>query len=220
VTNRVETGESITLSATVQNADSDLANGIVEFFTVARHPVVLGDVAVSTFGQQVSLTTLKLQKVGNYQVEAKYLPNTNLFAESTSAPTPVTVTPLTAASFRVKPLVRHGHLGSLLSFSVTAVNAKNQPVTNYTGTVVFSSPTDSWTIFPKSVYASLGISEPPAQSTGLASFNPQAYTFTPADHGTHTFSAAVTFGKGGAETLEVTQANNPKVFGKGTFSIG
>jgi hypothetical protein len=220
LTNRVETGESITLSATVQNADSDLANGIVEFFTVARHPVVLGDVAVSTFGQQVSLTTLALKKAGNYQIEAKYLPNTNLFAEGTSAPAPVTVTPLTAASFRVKPLVRHGHLGSLLSFSVTAVNAKNQPVTNYTGTVVFSSPTDSWTVFPKAVYAGLDIPPPPPQSTGLASFNPQAYTFTPADHGTHTFSAAVTFGKGGAETLEVTQANNPKVSGKGTFSVG
>jgi hypothetical protein len=220
VTNRVETGESITLSATVQNADSDLANGIVEFVTVGRHPVVLGDVAVGTFGQQVSLTTLKLQKVGIYQVEAKYLPNTNLFAESTSAPTPVTITPLTAASFRVKPLVRHGHLGSLLSFSVTAVNARNQPVTNYTGTVVFSSPTDSWTVFPKAVYASMNIPPPPPESTGLASFNPQAFTFTPADHGSHTFVAAVTFGKGGAETLQVTQANNPKVVGETTFSIG
>jgi hypothetical protein len=181
---------------------------------------VLGDVAVGTFGQQVGITTLKLQKVGNYQVEAKYLPNTNVFAESTSAPTPITVTPLTAASFRVKPLVRHGHIGALMSYSVTAVNARNQPVTNYIGTVVFSSPTDSWTVFPKAVYAGMNIPPPPPESTGLASFNPQAYTFTPADHGSHTFVAAVTFGKGGAETLQVTQANNPKVVGKTTFSIG
>jgi hypothetical protein len=220
VANRVETGESITLTATVQNADSSLANGIIEFVTVARHPVVLGEVAVGTFGQQVSLTTLKLQKVGNYQVEAKYLPNTNVFAESTSAPTPVTVTPLTAASFRVKPLVRHGHIGALMSYSITAVNARNQPVTNYIGTVVFSSPTDSWTVFPKAVYAGMNIPPPPPQSTGLASFNPQSYTFTPADHGSHTFIAAVTFGKGGAETLQATQVNNPKVFGKATFSVG
>ena len=221
VTNRVETGESITLTATVQkNANSDLADGVVEFFTAARHPVVLGDAAVGTFGQQVSLTTRALKKVGNYPVEAEYLPNTNRFAASTSAPVTVTITPLTAASFRIKPIVRHGHLGSLLSFSVTAVNVRHEPVTNYSGTVIFSSPTDSWTIYPKSVYAALGLTPPPPQSTGLASFNPQAYTFTPADHGTHTFIAAVTFGKGGAETLQATQVNNPKVSGITTFSIG
>jgi hypothetical protein len=158
--------------------------------------------------------------VGTYPVEAEYLPSTNLFAESTSAPTNVTVTPLTAASFRVTPVVRHGHLGKQLSFTVTALNLKKQPVTNYTGTVVFSSPTDSWTVFPKSVYVAMGLALPPPLSTGLATFNPQTYTFTPADHGTHTFFAAVTFGKGGAESLQVAQGNNPKVFGKTTYSIG
>jgi hypothetical protein len=220
VTTRVETGEPITLSASVQNADSSLADGVVEFVTVAPHPVVLGSVTVGTFGQQVGITTGKLKKVGTYPIEAKYLPDTNRFAESTSAPINVTVTPLTAASFLVKPLVRHGHLGSLLSFAVTALNVKHEPLTNHTGTVVFTSPTDSWTVFPKSVYAGMNLAPPPPQSTGLASFNPQTYTFTPADHGSHTFLAAVTFGKGGAETLQVTQANNAKVFGKTTFSIG
>jgi Bacterial Ig-like domain (group 3) len=220
VTNSVETGESITLNATVQNTNSSLAGGVVEFVTVGPHPVVLGDVAIGTFGQQVSLTTGKLKKVGTYLIEAKYLPNTNRFAESTSPPVTIAVTPLTAASFLVKPLVRHGHLGALMSFAVTALNVKHQPLTNYTGTVVFTSPTDSWTVYPKSVYANLGLTPPPPQSTGLASFNPQTYTFTPADHGSHTFYAALTFGKGGAETLQVTQANNAKVFGKATFSIG
>ena len=220
VTNRVETGETITLNAAVQNANSSLAGGVVEFVTVGPHPVVLGDVAVGTFGQQVSLTTGKLQKVGTYPVEAKYLPNTNRFAASTSPLVTIAVTPLTAASFLVKPVVRHGQLGTLMSFAVTALNEKHQPVTNYTGTVVFTSPTDSWTVFPKSLYAALGLSPPPPLSTGLASFNPQTYTFTPADHGSHTFYAALTFGKGGAEILQVTQANNPKVFGKTTFSIG
>ena len=124
MTNRVETGEPITLNATVQNANSSLADGVVEFVTVAPHPVVLGEVAVGTFGQQVSFTTGKLKKVGTYQIEAKYLPNTNRFAESTSAPVTVTVTPLTAASFRVTPVVRHGHLGQPMSFTVTALNVK------------------------------------------------------------------------------------------------
>ena len=82
------------------------------------------------------------------------------------------------------------------------------------------SPTDSWTIFPKHEYATLGLTEPPAESTLLATFNPTAYTFTTADQGSHTFIGAVTFGKGGAESLKVTQANNSKVSGKTIFSIG
>jgi hypothetical protein len=220
VTNTVETGEPIVLSATVQNPNSSLADGIVEFETVARHPVVLGSVPVNLFGQTVSLTTFGLQKVGNYQLQAVYLPNTNRFAESTSPPATVTVTPLVASSFRVTPVVRHGRVHVPLGFTVTAVNGRNQPVTDYTGTVVFKSPTDSWTIFPKHEYATLGLIEPPAESTLLATFNPSGYTFTTADHGSHTFLDAVSFGKGGAENLKVTQANNSKVFGKTVFSIG
>jgi hypothetical protein len=219
-TNTIETGEPIVFNATVQNADSSLANGVVEFVTVDRHPVVLGTVPVSTFGQQVSLATFALEKPGDYQVEAIYLPNSTRFAESTSPPVAVTVTPLTAATFRVTPVVRHGRLGKALSFTVTALNTQKQPLTNYTGTVVFTSPTDSWTIFPKSLYIKLGLVEPPAQATGLATFNPSAYTFTTADQGSHTFLGAVTFGKGGAEILKVSQANDGKVSGKTTFAIG
>ena len=84
-----------------------------------------------------------------YQIQAKYLPNTNRFAESFSAPITVAVTPLTAASFRVTPVVSHGKLNKPVSFAVTALNTQGQPLTNYTGTVVFSSPTDSLTILPK-----------------------------------------------------------------------
>src|SRR5262249_38663469 len=35
----------------------------------------------------------------------------------------------------------------------------------------------------------------------------------------HTFMGAVTFGKAGAETLQVTQADDPKVRGRTTFAI-
>lgn len=219
VTGSIETGEPVVLNATVQNVDSSFANGAVEFVTVGKHPVVLGTVPVSMFDQQVSLASFALQKVGHYQVEAVYLPNSTRFAESTSAPIDVTVTPLTAAYFRVTPVVRYGHVGRPLGFKVTALNAERQPVTSFTGTVVFSSPTDSWTIFPKHEYATLGLTEPPAESTLLATFNPSAYTFTTADGGSHTFLGAVTFGKGGAEILKVSEANDSKVSGKTTFAI-
>jgi Bacterial Ig-like domain (group 3) len=218
-TNSIETGEAIGFSATVQNNNSSLADGVVKFVTVARHPEVLGKVDVSTFGQTVGLTTPLLTKVGTYQIVAEYVPNTNSFATSTSPPVDITVTPLTAASFRVTPTVPHGHIGVPLSFNVTALSAQNQPVTNYTGTVVFSSPTDSSTIFPASTYKSLNTPAPSPLLLGLASFTTQSYTFTLADHGSHTFVGAVTFGKGGAETIQVTQANNHIVHAKATFAI-
>ena len=198
----IETGEAISLSATVQNSDSSLPDGIVQFATVGPHPIVLGDVVPSNFGQSVSFATFALQKVGTYQIEATYLPNNNRFAESTSPPITVTVTPLTAASFRVTPVVRHGHLGEPLSFNVTALNAQNQPLTNYTGSIILSSPTDSWTTLPRSLYISLDLTPPSPQTTGLATFPVTLYTFTPADHGTHQFIGGVTFNKGGAEVLE------------------
>ncbi len=161
-----------------------------------------------------------MQKAGSYQIQAIYLPNTNLFAESTSIPVTVTVTPLTAASFRVTPVVPYGHPGEPLSFEVTALDAQGQPLTNYTGSVVVTSPTDSRTNYPASVYASLKITEPPAQAPGFAKITAQSYTFTTADHGSHIFVGAVTFGKAGEESIQVSQANDLKVYGKTTFSIG
>jgi hypothetical protein len=218
-TNRIETGEAVALQLTVQDANSSLAGGTVKFTTVSPHTVVLATVAVSAFDEPVSLATDKLQNVGAYQIQAVYTPDSNRFAKSTSAPVTITVTPLTAASFRVTTAVRHEHLNEPVSFEVTALDAQGQPLTNYNGTVVLSSPTDSWTVFPKSVYESLDIGAPSPQSTGLATFSTQDYTFTPADQGTHTFVGGVTFEKGGAEVLEVSQANDAKVQGETTVWI-
>jgi hypothetical protein len=214
----IETGEGLTLTATVQNANSSLPDGVVEFTTVGRHPVVLNTVPLSNFGEQVGIATSVLQKVGFHEVQAKYLPNTNRFAKSLSAPVTIAITPLTAVAFRVTPVIRHGQLNKPLSFEVTALNDHHQPLTNYTGTVLFTSPTDSSTIFPPAFYTNLHISaSPPA--TGLAVFPLQSYTFTAADQGSHTFVGGVTFGKAGAENIQVTQASNPEVQGKATFSI-
>jgi hypothetical protein len=217
--NVIETGEALTLSASVQNPNSSLSDGVIEFTTVGRHPVVLNTVPVSSFGEQVGLTTGYLQKVGFHQVQAKYLPNTNRFAKSLSAPITIAITPLTAVAFRVTPVISHGKLNKPVSFSVTAVNAQDKPLSNYTGTVVFSSPTDTSTTFPPAFYTNLHISAYPPETTGLAVFPVQSYSFTTADHGSHTFLGGVTFGKAGAEQLQVTQANDPEVKGKATFAI-
>ncbi len=217
--NSVETGEAIVLNAAVQNADSTLPDGVVKFVTVARHPVVLDEVNVTAFGQPVGFATDSLQKVGTYQIQTKYLPNSNRFAESISTPVTVTVTPLTAVAFRVTPLVSHAGLNKPVGFTVTALNAKGKRLPSYTGTVTFSSPTDSFSILPKAVYTSFNLTPSAPPTTGLVSFPISQYTFTPADLGSHTFPDGASFGKAGAESLKVTQANNPKVFGKATYSI-
>ena len=143
---------------------------------------------MSTFGQQVSFATFALQKVGTYQVEAEYLPNTNRFAESTSPPVTVTVTPLTAASFRVTPVVRHGHLGKPLSFTRHGPQCTEtaRDELHRHGRVL--QPHGFLDDLPE-----IRLREPrhcssrPLSPPGLATFNPRSYTFTPADQGSHTF---------------------------------
>lgn len=216
----IEAGQTLTLDTNVQNAGHGLAGGVVKLTTVAPHPVVLGKVTVGVFNQPVSVSTNGLQSPGTYQVQAVYHPDSGRFAPSTSALTTITVTPLTAASFRVTPIVPHGHVGQPLSFQVTALDSNGQPLTNYTGTVAFSSPTGSWRILSPAAYHSLGITPPSPDSAWLATFAPSSYTFTTADRGSHVFQGAVTFGKAGAETLQVTQADDPRVLGTATFAIG
>lgn len=217
-TNSAEAGAYNPFTVTVQNPDSSLAGGVVKLTTVSPHPIVLGKTTVGRFDQSIDFSSNQLQ-VGTYQVQAVYLPSSNRFAESTSPPITVTVTPLTAVSFRVTPVVPFGWLNQPLSYRVTALNAQGQPLTDYTGTIVMSSPTDSWTILPPAVYTKLGILPPSNDSPLLASFVPASYTFTTADHGSHLFTDGVQFGKGGMESLQVTQANDPEVSGKTVFAI-
>ena len=219
VPSTVETGASVPMAVTIANGDSSLADGMVRFVTVGPHPVVLGKVAAGLFNRPIDFATSALRQVGTYQVQAIYQSRGGRFSGSTSAPMTVTITPLTAASFRVTPIVSHGALDQPLGFTVTALDVQGQPLTDYTGTISFSSPTDSWTILPAPVYKRLGISQPSPNSPGMASFSPSSYTFTTADQGSHTFVGAVAFGKAGAETLQVTQADDPEVTGETTFAI-
>ena len=219
-TTSAETSQAVTFAATVVNVNRNvpITSGKVKFVVESPKTVVLAEAKLNKKGE-AGITTDKLTKIGAYQIEAVYVPSSSQISSSRSTPVTVMVNPLTAISFLVTPDVRHGYLGKPVSFTVTALGARKLPLTNYTGTIAFSSPTDSWTIYPTVVYTSLGTAPPPATSTGLASFPNQTYTFTPADHGTHTFVGGATFNKGGAEVLKVAQANNAKVFGKTTFAI-
>jgi hypothetical protein len=216
----IETSQLVTFTATVQNANhqTPISSGRVKFVVESPKPRVLAQVPLNKKGE-AGITTAKLTNTGAYAIEADYVPGGSQTARSVSNAITLTVTPLTAASFLVTPAQVRGHLGQPMTFSVTALDARKRPMPGYTGTVALSSPTDSWTTFHPAVYASLGVSAPPPQSTGLASFANLTYKFSPADHGVHVFVGGVTFNKGGAEILKVTQANNAKVFGKTTFAI-
>jgi len=219
-TTTAETSQDVTFTASVENANRKvpIASGRVKFVVESPKPLVLAEVTLNKKGE-AGITTAKLTKIGAYTIDAVYVPSASQFSKSLSNSVTVMVNPLTATSFLVTPDIRHGHLGEPMSFTVTALDGQKQPLTDYTGTIAFSSPTDSWTTFRRAVYVSLSISAPPVQSTGLASFPNLNYTFLPSDHGTHKFIGGITFNKGGAEILKVTQANNAKVFGKTTFAI-
>jgi len=219
-TTAAESAQDVTLVAIVQNANKKipLTDGKVKFVLDSPTHSVLAQIRINKSGE-AGLTTAKLIKTRTYQIEADYVPPSNRFASSKSAPTTITVSPLSATSFRVTPEIRHGHPNEPLTFTVTALSGRNVVDTDYAGTIDISSPTDSWTVFPAGVYESLKIEAPPPETTGLASFTSQEYTFTPADQGSHTFVGGVTFQKGGAELVKVTQANDKKVHGEATISI-
>jgi hypothetical protein len=216
----IESAQVFSLTATVENTAKNIPINVgkVKFVVESPKPFVLKTADLDAKGE-AAVVTDKLTKVGSYLVDAKFLPNGKRFAQSIAPPVLVTANPLTAVSFLVSPDRRYGHLNKPLGFTVTALNAEHRPATNFTGTVTFMSPTDSWTVLPKGVYASLAITPPPPQTSGLASFPMKHYTFTPEDHGTHHFAGGVTFGKAGAEILRVAQENNSKVSGKTTFAI-
>jgi hypothetical protein len=72
---------------------------------------------------------------------------------------------------------------------------------------------------PAAVDEEPGISPPSNDATWLACFTSQSDTFTPAARGSHIVVNAVRFGKGGEETLQVTQADDPAVYGATTSDI-
>ena len=216
--NQIETGQQVTFTVSVHNPSTSLAGGYVELIQEGTRPQVLGKVTVTAFDQPYSLTVNNLTHVGNNVIKAVYVPGNDLFAGSAVSST-VTVTPLTAASFRVRPVRAAGVVGQAMSFIVSAIDTRGHLVPNYTGAVDFYSPTNSLPNFPVAAYTALKIGVPSPDEPGLASFSPQSYMFTTADHGSHTFFETVRFGKPGAESVRVSQTNDTRVYGQTTFAI-
>jgi hypothetical protein len=88
----------------------------------------------------------------------------------------------TAASFAVTPTTAIVTAGMGVQVTVTALDANGNPIPSYSGTVHMST-------------------------TDLRTGPLPDYTFTSADHGTHTFM--IPFYTAGAQTVNVVDANNP-----------
>lgn len=98
----------------------------------------------------------------------------------------------TATHFAVFAFPRAG-VGSQTGFTVVALDAANQPVRNYTGTVHFTS-------------------------TDAGATLPADYTFTADDRGVHRFTA--TFATAGSQTLTATDMANSSLAGSVTVNVG
>ena len=100
----IETAQTIALTATVENSVKNIPINIgkVKFVVESPKPFVLKTADLDSKGQ-AAVVTDKLTKIGPYLVDAKYIPNGQRFAQSVAAPVLVTVNPLTAVSFLVRP---------------------------------------------------------------------------------------------------------------------
>ncbi len=86
--------------------------------------------------------------------------------------------------------------GAAFSITVTALNANNNTATGYLGTIHFTT-----------------------SDQGAGALVPADYTFTPADHGTHTFTNGVTLVTAGSQTLTATDTSNSTINGAATVSV-
>jgi hypothetical protein len=114
----------------------------------------------------------------------------------------ITVNPGPVSTFAVGGFPSPSTAGGYGTFTVTAYDAYSNQVTNYTGTVIFSSSDPQATIIDPAT----------GNPVALAGF---AYTFSPYDYGTATFDAALnTAGK--SQSITVTDSVNAKATGSQT----
>jgi hypothetical protein len=190
------TGNRVELTATVHTAGKDrlVGSGRVRFSVASPTPEVLGAANVNRLGV-ATITTSRLNNGESQDIQAQFVPAGKVFKTSYGSVV-VTVTPPTVTSFRISAPRFYGAPGTPITYSVTALNRAGQPMTDYTGTINIYSPTDHAAQFPA-----------------------KQFTFTTADQGTHVFTDGVTFHKGGAEVLKVTQVNDTQILGTAKFGI-
>jgi hypothetical protein len=106
----------------------------------------------------------------------------------------IPINPTTATDFSVTASTSSTTAGSPFSLTATALDASGHTVTNYSGTVHFTS------------------------SDGQAVL-PADYTFTGSDQGVHTFTNGVTLKTAGSQTVTVTDTSNSSITGNTNVTV-
>jgi hypothetical protein len=128
-------------------------------------------------GQHLFYGTLTLQTLGNQTVTATDTATASLTGTGAVA----VMNPIPGLHLVLAPSVTTTAAGTSFGITVTALDGNNNVATGYYGTVQFSS-----------------------SDHGSGVVLPAAYTFTPADNGTHTFSNGFTLVTAGNQSITVT----------------
>ncbi len=148
----------------------------------ADYKFVAGDSGTHVF------TNVQLRTPGsNYYVRVNDTIQTNITGEIS----PITVTPGPLSKFEVKDVKSPFEAGTLSNVTVTAKNACDNTVTNFTGTIHFSSDDTN----------------PQVQL-------PSDYTFVAGDNGTKTFTNGVKLITAGIRYIRAEQVGNPSINGQ------
>jgi hypothetical protein len=185
VPSSVVAGSPFSVTVIVQDRFNNTAagyRGVVHFTAANGSRTFMRDYSFTDADQgQHTFTGLVLRQAGTYTVTG-----TDTFDASVAGSTTLVVTPATASALVVSGYPSPATRGQFNDFTVTMVDAYGNVVTGYTGTIYFSSD-DS--------HADL----------------PADYTFTAADAGTHTFTAA--FNRHGTFYLRATDTSDPGITG-------
>ncbi|MFA6305296.1 MAG: hypothetical protein WC651_01020 [Candidatus Gracilibacteria bacterium] len=155
-----------------------------------------GEVVFEATSKENGLTTyIAFDLTSNTVLDAKakvvYFDNGNyLFDDSGNSSGPV-------SKLKFDNVPATVYAGDSMTFNLTALDAQNQTVTDYKGTVKFSINGSN------AFYASL----------------PNDYTFTTNDVGAHAFSLASAFKQAGTYNVEVRDTTTPSVYGEYTFIV-
>jgi hypothetical protein len=167
--------------------------GTVQFSSNDPSAVLPGNYTFTAgdLGMHVFMT-VTLETAGTHSVTA-----TDTVTGITGKQTGIVVSPAAVSQFKVVMSAGSVTAGKALSVTVTAQDAYGNTVTNYNGTVHFTS-SDSQAELPAD------------------------YTFVPGtDNGVHKFAAAVTLKTAGSQTVTVRDTSNGSVAGtSGTVTVG
>jgi hypothetical protein len=189
----VTAGAPATFTVTALDASNNIVpgyTGTIHFTSTApgatlpaNYTFNAGDAGAHTFTNGLSFPT-----TGSWVVTA-----TDTAKSTLSGQTNITVTP-GAVSSLVLTGPTNVSAGAASTYMVTAVDANDNVVTGYTGTIQFGSV-------------------PPGATL------PSNYTFTAADQGVHTFTSGVTLPAAGTTVLSATDTTNTSVTGQITVAV-